>query len=72
MAEAPQNGRTEGAVSVSGSGSLRERVRQAAKPAESEIIIQPLVQHRWNRRRTAEALNISLPVMYKMKNWRSA
>jgi DNA-binding NtrC family response regulator len=36
---------------------------------ESEIIIQTLEQHRWNRRRTAQALNISYrSLMYKMKN----
>ena len=52
-----------------GRGSLRERVRQAAKDLESEIIMEALEQHRWNRRRTAEALRISYrSLMYKMKN----
>ena len=53
----------------SGRGSLRERVRQAAKELESEIIMEALEQHRWNRRRTAEALRISYrSLMYKMKS----
>jgi two-component system, NtrC family, response regulator AtoC len=49
--------------------SLRERVRQAARQLESEIIIEALEQNRWNRRRAAEALKISYrSLMYKMKN----
>ena len=49
--------------------SLRERVRQAARQVESEIILEALEQHRWNRRRTAEALRISYRLlMYKMKS----
>ena len=49
--------------------SLRETVRQAARQVESQIIIDALQKHRWNRRRTAEALNISYrSLMYKMKN----
>jgi DNA-binding NtrC family response regulator len=51
------------------SPSLRERVRQASKQIESEIILETLEQHRWNRRRTAEALRISYRLlMYKMKS----
>jgi two-component system, NtrC family, response regulator AtoC len=54
--------------SASGRVSLRERVRQAARQMESEIIMEALEQHRWNRRRTAEALRISYrSLMYKMK-----
>jgi len=69
MAEVPQNGRTEGELSISRSGSLRERVRQAARRVESEIIIEALDRHRWNRRRAAKALKISYrSLMYKMKN----
>lgn len=50
-------------------GSLRERVRQATRQIESEFILQALQQHRWNRRRTAEALKISYRLlMYKMKS----
>ena len=49
--------------------SLRERVRQATRQVESEIILEALEQHRWNRRRTAEALKISYRLlMYKMKS----
>lgn len=49
--------------------SLRERVRQVTKQIESEIILETLDQHRWNRRRTAEALGISYRLlMYKMKS----
>lgn len=49
--------------------SLRERVRQATRQIESEIILEALQQHRWNRRRTAEALRISYRLlMYKMKS----
>jgi transcriptional regulator with PAS, ATPase and Fis domain len=50
-------------------GSLRERVRQAAIRTESEIIKETLERHRWNRRKTAEALRISYrSLMYKMKH----
>jgi two-component system response regulator AtoC len=49
--------------------SLRERVRKATREIESEIILETLQQHRWNRRRTAEALRISYRLlMYKMKS----
>ena len=49
--------------------SLRERVRKATRQFESEIILATLEQHRWNRRRTAEALRISYRLlMYKMKS----
>jgi len=49
--------------------SLRERVRHATRQIESEIILEALERHRWNRRRTAEALKISYRLlMYKMKN----
>ena len=49
--------------------SLRDRVRQASRQFESEIILEALEKHRWNRRRTAEALRISYRLlMYKMKS----
>ena len=49
--------------------SLRERVREATKQIESKIILETLEQHRWNRRRAAEALRISYRLlMYKMKS----
>jgi two-component system response regulator AtoC len=51
-----------------GRSSLRERVRQAAIKTESDIIRETLERHRWNRRKTAEALRISYrSLMYKMK-----
>jgi len=49
--------------------ALKDQVKQASKRVESEIILRTLEQHRWNRRRTAEALRISYrSLMYKMKN----
>ena len=49
--------------------SLREKVREATRQIESELILEALEQHRWNRRRTAEALKISYRLlMYKMKS----
>jgi two-component system response regulator AtoC len=49
--------------------SLRERVRLGTKQIESEIIREALEKHHWNRRRTAEALQISYRLlMYKMKS----
>jgi len=49
-------------------GSLREAAFEARKQAEARIILAALDKHRWNRRRTAEALNISYrSLMYKMK-----
>jgi DNA-binding NtrC family response regulator len=51
------------------SPTLRERVREATRQIESEIILETLEQNRWNRRRTAKALGISYRLlMYKMKN----
>lgn len=49
--------------------TLRERVRQAVIKTESEIIRETLERHRWNRRKTAAALQISYrSLMYKMKH----
>ena len=49
--------------------ALKDQVKQATKRVEGEIILRALEQHRWNRRRTAEALQISYrSLMYKMKN----
>ena len=65
-AEGPKNGVGLDAPSEV---SLRERVRQASRQFESEIILDALEKHRWNRRRTAEALRISYRLlMYKMKS----
>jgi DNA-binding NtrC family response regulator len=56
-------------ISPAARSSLRERVRQATRRIESEIILQELEQNRWNRRRTAETLRISYrSLMYKMKS----
>ena len=53
----------------SGSPALKAQVKQASKQVEGEIILRALEQHRWNRRRAAEALRISYrSLMYKMKN----
>jgi len=47
---------------------LRTMVRNAVREVESRIILETLARHQWNRRRTAEALNISYrSLMYKMK-----
>jgi DNA-binding NtrC family response regulator len=49
--------------------ALKQRVREASKRIEGEIILQSLEQNRWNRRRTAESLNISYrSLLYKMKD----
>lgn len=40
---------------LSPGSSLRERVRKATRQIESEIIIEALERHRWNRRRTASS-----------------
>jgi len=51
-----------------GAAALRVRVREAARLLEAKIILEALEQHRWNRRRTAEALGISYRLlMYKMR-----
>ena len=65
-AEGPKNG---AGLDAQSEISLRERVRQASRQFESEIILDALEKHRWNRRRTAEALRISYRLlMYKMKS----
>jgi DNA-binding NtrC family response regulator len=51
--------------------SLRDRVRTATREIESQIILETLEKHHWNRRRTAETLRISYRLlMLKMKNCR--
>jgi len=61
--------RTRSHIELASRSSLRDRVRQAAIKTESEIIRETLDRHRWNRRKTAEALRISYrSLMYKMKN----
>jgi DNA-binding NtrC family response regulator len=52
-----------------GQDSLRERVRGAARRIESQIILEALERHHWNRRRAADTLKISYrSLMYKMKS----
>lgn len=49
--------------------SLKEQVKGAVQKLESEIILQALNRHRWNRRRTARSLQISYrSLLYKMKS----
>jgi two-component system, NtrC family, response regulator AtoC len=49
--------------------SLRDAVRAAKRRVESQLIKDALERHRWNRRRTAEALQISYrSLMYRMKS----
>ncbi|HEY7617171.1 MAG TPA: sigma 54-interacting transcriptional regulator [Terriglobales bacterium] len=49
--------------------ALKDQVRRASRRLESEIILRTLERHRWNRRRTAENLQISYrSLLYKMKN----
>jgi DNA-binding NtrC family response regulator len=48
--------------------SFRERLRAATREIESRLIMDALERNRWNRRRAAEALQISYrSLMYKMK-----
>jgi DNA-binding NtrC family response regulator len=66
---AVKNGKAPELSQRTADGSLRIRVREAARQIESEIIRQTLEQNRWNRRRTAKALRISYrSLMYKMRN----
>ena len=59
--EEPVHPRSDGA-------SFRECIRQATRQIESRLIMDALERNRWNRRRTAEALQISYrSLMYKMK-----
>jgi two-component system, NtrC family, response regulator AtoC len=49
--------------------SLKARVREAVKGLEAEIILHTLHKNHWNRRRTAQSLQISYrALLYKMKN----
>jgi two-component system response regulator AtoC len=47
---------------------LKRQVKQASRKIESQIILQVLERNRWNRRRSAENLQISYrSLLYKMK-----
>jgi DNA-binding NtrC family response regulator len=68
MSSLPNNLTEDRGFSYEG-GSLRERVRKATRQLEAELIKEALDRHRWNRRRAAEALNISYrSLMYKMRS----
>jgi DNA-binding NtrC family response regulator len=48
--------------------SLKEQVKGASQKLESEIILQTLERHHWNRKRAAQTLQISYrSLLYKMK-----
>ncbi len=62
--------RSEATRSQDGKGrlSLREQVRRVSRQMESQIILKALEHHQWNRRRAAQALQISYrSLLYKMK-----
>jgi len=47
---------------------FRERLREATQQIESRLIREALERNRWNRKRTAQSLQISYrSLMYKMK-----
>jgi two-component system response regulator AtoC len=49
--------------------SLKEQVKGASQKLEYEIILRTLGRHQWNRRRTAQSLQISYrSLLYKMKS----
>jgi two-component system, NtrC family, response regulator AtoC len=55
-------------IPIDGPISLKELTRHATREFESQIIVRVLQQNRWNRRRTAKALNISYrALLYKLK-----
>lgn len=55
-------------VPIEGSTSLKAITRQATLTLERRVIRQTLEAHRWNRKRTAQALNISYrALLYKIK-----
>ena len=74
MANSPEGGHILDDVSRAGSlaappDSLRDRVREAKRLVEAEMIRDALEKHQWNRRLTAQALQISYrSLMYRMKN----
>ena len=48
-----------------GSGSLKERARMAAREVERALILQALEQTRWNRRKAADILGVSYRALLK-------
>jgi DNA-binding NtrC family response regulator len=60
---------TEESQSMPEGRSLKEQVKGASRKLESEIILRTLEQNLWNRRRTAQMLQISYrSLLYKMKS----
>ena len=69
MSTLSNNGRDGDTGLTSEAVPFRNRVRQATREIESQIILEALEKNRWNRRRAAEDLKISYRLlMYKMKN----
>ncbi len=55
-------------IPLYGQINLKDVSRQAVKQLEGKLILKALEAHRWNRRRTARALNISYAaLLYKMR-----
>jgi two-component system, NtrC family, response regulator AtoC len=55
-------------IPLDGQINLKDVTRQAVKQLEGKLILKALEAHRWNRRTTARALNISYPaLLYKMR-----
>jgi len=55
-------------IPLNGQINLKDLKRQAVKEIEGKLILKTLEAHRWNRRRTARALNISYAtLLYKMR-----
>jgi DNA-binding NtrC family response regulator len=68
LQNASHDGLAKGSSASGEAASFRRMVREAVREVESRIILEALVRHQWNRRRTAEALSISYrSLMYKMK-----
>jgi two-component system, NtrC family, response regulator AtoC len=57
------------ATATSGSVSLKDIARTAAREAERELILRMLTRTRWNRKEAAEILGISYKaLLYKIKD----
>ena len=55
-------------AATSGSVSLKDIARSAAREAERELILRMLTRTRWNRKEAAEILGISYKaLLYKIK-----
>jgi DNA-binding NtrC family response regulator len=55
-------------LSVDGTVSLKHIAKQAVREMESNVILQVLRENKWNRRKAANALNISYrALIYKIQ-----